>query len=155
VDGFSLDDRRSARDGRPEHRRRRHEGRRHHAYEAAQTPGRRAALLPLTLTALRRHHAPFARSLVGATDLANAGTARAHERCRIAPPGRGQAAGQLHTWHDWNHTSKRRCTYDCYGQSFVDSFKTELIAGRVWLTRSLLELAIVEYISWFKRQPTA
>ena len=36
-------------------------------------------------------------------------------------------------------------------ESFVDSFKTELIADRVWQTRSQLELAIVEYISWFNR----
>ena len=34
-------------------------------------------------------------------------------------------------------------------ESFVDSFKTELIADRVWRTRTQLELAIVEYISWF------
>ncbi len=34
-------------------------------------------------------------------------------------------------------------------ESFVDSFKTELITDRVWQTRSQLELAIVEYISWF------
>ena len=34
-------------------------------------------------------------------------------------------------------------------ESFVDSFKTELITDRVWHTRSQLELAIVEYISWF------
>lgn len=34
-------------------------------------------------------------------------------------------------------------------ESFVDSFKTELITDRVWRTRSQLELAIVEYISWF------
>lgn len=34
-------------------------------------------------------------------------------------------------------------------ESFVDSFKTELIADRVWQTRSQMELAIVEYISWF------
>ncbi len=33
--------------------------------------------------------------------------------------------------------------------SFVDSFKTELIADRVWRTRSQLELAVVEYVSWF------
>jgi putative transposase len=29
-------------------------------------------------------------------------------------------------------------------ESFVDSFKTELIADRVWQTRSQLELAVVE-----------
>jgi putative transposase len=34
-------------------------------------------------------------------------------------------------------------------ESFVDSFKTELIADRVWRTRSQLELAIVEYVGWF------
>ena len=34
-------------------------------------------------------------------------------------------------------------------ESFVDSFKTELINDRVWRTRSQLELAIVEYIGWF------
>lgn len=34
-------------------------------------------------------------------------------------------------------------------ESFVDSFKTELIADRVWRTRSALELAIVEYVAWF------
>jgi putative transposase len=34
-------------------------------------------------------------------------------------------------------------------ESFVDSFKTELIADRVWRTRSQLELAAVQYISWF------
>ena len=34
-------------------------------------------------------------------------------------------------------------------ESFVDTFKTELIADRVWRTRSQMELAVVEYISWF------
>ena len=34
-------------------------------------------------------------------------------------------------------------------ESFVDSFKTELIADRVWVSRSQLELATVEWISWF------
>ena len=34
-------------------------------------------------------------------------------------------------------------------ESFVDSVKTELIADRVWRTRAQLELAVVEYISWF------
>lgn len=34
-------------------------------------------------------------------------------------------------------------------ESFVDSFKTELIADRVWRTRAQLELAVVEYIGWF------
>jgi putative transposase len=34
-------------------------------------------------------------------------------------------------------------------ESFVDSFKTELIANRVWRIRSQLELAIVEWVGWF------
>jgi putative transposase len=34
-------------------------------------------------------------------------------------------------------------------ESFVDSFKTELIADRVWRTKAQLELAIVEYVGWF------
>jgi putative transposase len=34
-------------------------------------------------------------------------------------------------------------------ESFVDSFKTELIRDRVWRTRSQLELAIVEWVAWF------
>jgi putative transposase len=34
-------------------------------------------------------------------------------------------------------------------ESFVDSFKTELIADRVWRTREQLEFAIVEYLGWF------
>ena len=33
-------------------------------------------------------------------------------------------------------------------ESFVDSFKTELIANRVWRSRTQLELAVVEYIAW-------
>src|SRR5205823_3174794 len=34
-------------------------------------------------------------------------------------------------------------------ESFLDSFKTELTADRVWRSRSQLELATVEYIGWF------
>ena len=45
---------------------------------------------------------------------------------------------------------------DCYdnamAESFVDSFKTELIRDRVWQTRSQLELAIVEYVAWFNNE---
>jgi putative transposase len=37
-------------------------------------------------------------------------------------------------------------------ESFVDSFKTELISDRVWPTRSALELAVVEYIAWFNNE---
>jgi putative transposase len=34
-------------------------------------------------------------------------------------------------------------------ESFVDSFKTELISDRVWRTKAQLELAVVEYVAWF------
>jgi len=34
-------------------------------------------------------------------------------------------------------------------ESFVDSFKTELIADRIWKTKAQLELAVVAYIGWF------
>jgi putative transposase len=37
-------------------------------------------------------------------------------------------------------------------ESFVDTFKTELITDRVWQTRSQLELAIVSYVAWFNTQ---
>jgi transposase InsO family protein len=37
-------------------------------------------------------------------------------------------------------------------ESFVDTFKTELIRDRVWRSRSQLELAIVEYVAWFNSQ---
>lgn len=37
-------------------------------------------------------------------------------------------------------------------ESFVDSFKTELIADRLWATRSQLELAVVEYVAWFNNE---
>jgi putative transposase len=37
-------------------------------------------------------------------------------------------------------------------ESFVDSFKTELIRDRVWRTRTQLELAIVEYLAWFNNE---
>lgn len=34
-------------------------------------------------------------------------------------------------------------------ESFVDTFKTELISDRTWTSRSQLELAIVRYVAWF------
>jgi hypothetical protein len=42
---------------------------------------------------------------------------------------------------------------DCYdnalAESFVDSYKTELIADRVWRTPAQLELQTVVYVAWF------
>ena len=37
-------------------------------------------------------------------------------------------------------------------ESFVDTFKTELIADRVWRSRGQLELAIVEWVAWFNNE---
>jgi transposase InsO family protein len=37
-------------------------------------------------------------------------------------------------------------------ESFVDTFKTELVADRPWRTRSQLELAIVEWVGWYNHQ---
>ena len=37
-------------------------------------------------------------------------------------------------------------------ESFVDTFKTELVADRSWHSRSQLELAVVEYVSWFNHE---
>jgi putative transposase len=34
-------------------------------------------------------------------------------------------------------------------ESFVDSYKTELIADRVWCSRAQLELATVKWVAWF------
>ncbi|MCK9247698.1 MAG: integrase core domain-containing protein [Solirubrobacteraceae bacterium] len=34
-------------------------------------------------------------------------------------------------------------------ESFVDSFKTELISDRVWRSKAQLELAIVEWVGWY------
>ena len=42
---------------------------------------------------------------------------------------------------------------DCYdnalAESYVDSYKTELIADRVWRSHTQLELATVDYVAWF------
>jgi len=37
-------------------------------------------------------------------------------------------------------------------ESFVDTFKTELIADRVWRSRNELELAIVAWVGWYNHQ---
>ena len=34
----------------------------------------------------------------------------------------------------------------------MDSFKTELIADRVWRSRDQLELAIVEWVGWYNQR---
>jgi hypothetical protein len=37
-------------------------------------------------------------------------------------------------------------------ESFVDTFKTELIKDRAWQTRTQLELAVLEYVDWFNHR---
>jgi transposase InsO family protein len=37
-------------------------------------------------------------------------------------------------------------------ESFVDTFKREPVADRSWRSRSQLELAVVEYVSWFNHE---
>ncbi len=37
-------------------------------------------------------------------------------------------------------------------ESFVDSYKTELIADRVWRTQTQVELATVRWVSWFNNE---
>lgn len=72
-------------------------------------------------------------------------------------------AGSQYTSFDYTQTlddHKARASIgtvgDCYdnalAESFVDSFKTELIRDRVWRSRSQLELAIVEYVAWFNTE---
>ena len=41
------------------------------------------------------------------------------------------------------------CFDNALAESFVDSYKTELIADRVWRSHAQLELATVEYVAWF------
>ena len=68
--------------------------------------------------------------------------------------------GSQYTSIDYTQTLEDHCVLASVGsvgdaydnalaESFVDSFKTELIADRVWTCRSQLELAVVEYIGWF------
>ena len=44
------------------------------------------------------------------------------------------------------------CFDNAMAESFVDSFKTELIADRAWRSRSELELAIVEWVGWYNHR---
>jgi putative transposase len=55
----------------------------------------------------------------------------------------GPFAAQRH------HQVQLQAQANAMAESFVDSFKTELIADRVWRTRAQLELSVVEYIAWF------
>lgn len=60
------------------------------------------------------------------------------------------------TLHDHGVLASIGTVGDAYdnavAESFVDSFKTELITDRTWATRSQLELAVVEYVAWFNNE---
>jgi putative transposase len=71
--------------------------------------------------------------------------------------------GSQYTSHDFNDALDEHgilaslgSTGDAYdnalAESFVDSFKTELIADRVWRSRDQLELAIVEWVGWYNNR---
>jgi putative transposase len=72
-------------------------------------------------------------------------------------------AGSQHTSYDYTQTLDDHGVLHSIGtvgdaldnavaESFVDSFKTELIADRSWASRSQLELAVVEYVAWFNNE---
>jgi putative transposase len=44
------------------------------------------------------------------------------------------------------------CFDNALAESFVDSYKTELIRDRVWRTNAQLELATVRYVGWFNHR---
>ncbi len=69
-------------------------------------------------------------------------------------------AGSQYTSHDYRQELNDQhvlasigtvgdCFDNALAESFVDSYKTELIADRVWRTRTQLELATCEYVAWF------
>jgi putative transposase len=71
--------------------------------------------------------------------------------------------GSQYTSHDFNGAlddhgilASLGSTGDAYdnalAESFVDSFKTELIADRVWRSRDQLELAIVQWVGWYNQR---
>ncbi len=68
--------------------------------------------------------------------------------------------GSQYTSYDFNQVlddhqvlASLGSTGDAYdnamAESFVDSFKTELIRDRVWQTRTQMELAVVEWVGWY------
>jgi putative transposase len=61
-----------------------------------------------------------------------------HYTQRLADAGAAASVGSVGDAYD-----------NALAESFVDSFKTELLKDRIWRTRSELELAIVEYVHWF------
>jgi putative transposase len=114
----------------------------------------------------------FSRRIVGWQFASHMRTGLVLDALRMALAGRGPAAaialihhsdrGSQYTSGDYTQTlidnailASVGSTGDAFdnalAESFVDTFKTELVADRVWRTRSQLELAIVEYVGWFNQ----
>ena len=112
----------------------------------------------------------FSRMIVGWQLAAHMRTDLVHDALKMALGRRGPGAdvelihhsdrGSQYTSIDYTQTltdhrvlASVGSVGDAYdnalAESFVDSFKTELIADRVWRTRNQLELAVVEYIGWY------
>jgi len=112
----------------------------------------------------------FSRMVVGWQLAANMSTTLVLDALRMALGMRGPGAdvelvhhsdrGSQYTSFDYSQTLSDHGVLASVGsvgdaydnalaESFLDSFKTELIADRAWRTRSQLELAVVEYIGWF------
>jgi hypothetical protein len=68
-------------------------------------------------------------------------------------PGQYTSDDYTQTLDDHELARSLGSTGDCYdnalAESFVDSFKTELISDRVWRTHEQAELAIVEWVGWY------
>lgn len=73
-------------------------------------------------------------------------------RCRLIPPGQHQRRVRVVTEIVGPGLRQSRGTLGPMAESFVDTFKTELIADRSRRSRTQLELAVVEYIAWFNHE---
>jgi putative transposase len=114
----------------------------------------------------------FSRRIVGWQFASHMRTGLVLDALRMALAGRGPAAaialihhsdrGSQYTSGDYTQTlidnailASVGSTGDAFdnalAESFVDTFKTELVADRVWRTRAQVELAIVEYVGWFNQ----
>ena len=112
----------------------------------------------------------FSRMVVGWQLAANMRTTLVLDALKMALGMRGGGAdielvhhsdrGSQYTSFDYTQTLSDHAVLQSVGsigdaydnalaESFLDSFKTELLADRVWRSRSQLELGIVEYIGWF------
>ncbi len=69
-------------------------------------------------------------------------------RTRHAANGSGRG-GRTATYEVLRTTGQPHAYDNALDECFVDTFKTELVADRVWRTRTQLELAIVEWVAWF------